>query len=131
MRTIKFRAFNKNKKEMFDPVGEMDLNQEGIMQFTGLLDRNGKEIYEGDIVKKNKGSYTIDIQTKEINNNSEGVFEIKYNQLHCCFGLFLYGSFRDTILASEYDDNGKINKEWVCNDIEVIGNVYENPNLLK
>lgn len=60
-RVIKFRVWHARTKEMdydpgasdgsingiFDPKGMPDCE---IMQFTGLLDRNGKEIYEGDIV---------------------------------------------------------------------------------
>ena len=81
-------------------------NTEG--QFTGLKDKNGKEIYEGDIVKyKFCGIYIT--------------AKIVFNQNVCSFQL----SYKN------------INNHWITNtiytsdDIEVIGNIYENPELLK
>ena len=65
MREIKFRAWDKDEKRMtttfsvssqgqvtFTPLGESTRYLTGyiLMQFTGLLDKNGKEIYEGDII---------------------------------------------------------------------------------
>ena len=66
------------------------------MQFTGLTDKNGKEIYEGDIVRYRDGIYKVDW------------FEN---------GFYL---FRDV--------RAKFDIWWV--DTEVVGNIYENPELL-
>lgn len=67
------------------------------MQFTGLIDKNGKEIYEGDIVTTPKGN---------------------------CAVTFELGCFY-TITISRYRLGG-----WESNCIEIIGNIYENPELL-
>ena len=84
------------------------------MQFTGLLDKNGKEIYEGDIVLF-KGLDNV----------------IQWNQLHCCLGLFQHGSYVSEMCADWIDERGKVPEEWMSSDYEVIGNIYENENLLK
>lgn len=111
MRIIKFRAFDDGK--MIYENNILHLNNEDnlvlrlakfwcnirndshVMQFTGLHDKNGKEIYEGDIVTDGVGKYKI-------------VYDLKLA------GYQPYCIFRD-------------DPENYC---EVIGNIYENPELI-
>ena len=127
MREIKFRAWDKENKKMlmvenlhFDEYRNNEMSVRTtmytdyftpeemiLMQFTRLHDKNGKEIYEGDIIS-NGPERCIVVWVKE------------------------YAGFMLKLINKEYED-----KEWtnpmidLRNDEEVIGNIYENPGLLK
>lgn len=83
-------------------------NEFELMQSTGLVDKNGKEAFEGDIIKFD-GKYT---KAKRLIRYSE-----EEGRLVACYTDFVY----------DYCD---FNKEWIS-QWEVIGNIYENPELLK
>ena len=86
MRTIKFRAWNSDEKIMSKPFKlihdeELYSDTHVVMQFTGLQDKNGKEIYEGDVVELNNTKYDIVFIEGEFcgaNDNGESIqmFEV-------------------------------------------------------
>ena len=79
-----------------------------LMQFTGLKDKNGKEIYEFDL--------------------RENGHIVKWNTLHCCWGWFdEIGNFKEELMGNGFIELGIIDET----DYEIIGNIHENPNLLK
>jgi uncharacterized phage protein (TIGR01671 family) len=82
-----------------------------LMQFTGLLDKNGKDIYEGDILKR-----VIDVP----NSGSNEFIEVVE---------FVPGIFQ-TRRLNDPNDNGTYLGEFMFHTIEVIGNTYEHPQLL-
>ena len=123
MREIKFRVWDTENKEMlrvqeldFEDTfygGRLSIRTEQyndyfdiedmiLMQYTGLHDKNEKEIYEGDIVK----SFFVD--TDEAGNEiyKYYIMEVKYDEILCSY---------------------KIDKFM---NLEVIGNIYENKELL-
>lgn len=127
-REIKFRAWDKVLKTMWTwdwvknvdspfSSGEhgtclLDDEQFALMQYTGLKDKNRTEIYEGDVVK--------DLLTAAI-------WEVRFGfcKRRAYHGWYVHGL--------NIDSEGELN---VDNDserslLEIVGNIYENPELIK
>ena len=82
---------------------------ETVGQYTGLTDKNGKKIFEGDMLKDDWGK----------------IFEVIFTTSSCGFMV-------ECIIAPSEFETGRyrIGDVW-CNTISVIGNIYDNPELLK
>lgn len=128
MREIKFRAWE-NRPDDVNCPGSMSYDQKFchamirhpdgliIMQYTGLKDKNGVEIYEGDIVRMNYGiPPLIEVLVIEYADDEEVFDGLSVS------GWWMRNKDKDRLSAS------------LCKiytpDIEVIGNIHENPELL-
>lgn len=118
MREIKFRAWDINMGEMVDlnACPQLVLRLSGkvtegstcpnikLLQYTGLKDRNGVEVYEGDIIK---ATTDVDNMCSGYGGTYEiGVFEVMWDD----YGFMPFIELPDA-------------------EFEVIGNIYENPEL--
>jgi uncharacterized phage protein (TIGR01671 family) len=150
MRDIRFRAWDKKKKEMFYPTklffidgwltcidnnkprecnSELERIDEtyylesrepefdaALMQFTGLLDKNGVEIYEGDIVRYDLGDREAELEGEEN----------RYDYASVIFENGSFLSINHDGFSVDYLIDFSQEMEW-----EVIGNIHENPELLE
>ncbi len=145
MREIKFRAWDKTDKRIYE-VLNLDLEQNHkcevckcdefhssryfiykykLMQYTGLKDKNGKEIYEGDVIEfedTTEDGYEYK-EGIDITNRASIVFK------NCRFEL-------DNIIETTSGVLVDMEEDWELfidslKSSKVIGNIYENPELLK
>ena len=107
-------------EERENPVEKHVVYTDTVGQFTGLTDKNGKKIFEGDIVHLTDVRYDNEWKAVVVFGNPYGEYSWGWN--------FLYIGEKpkvatDILLWAEMDD-----VEVYC---EIIGNIYDNPELLK
>lgn len=129
----KFRAWDSAKKEMFkdtfaitesgqvvvveqesvvSPPDYVFVDHLVIMQSTGLLDKNGKEIFEGDIIANGP-----DVMCMK-RHNTLGFYVEKKGRVEF---------IADGAVLEEFEGDAKE----IADSLEIIGNIYENPELLE
>ena len=93
-----------------------EVDKETVGQYTGLKDKNGKEIYEGDVVLIDAYTYTEPEFSEE--------YLVEYNEL---LGMWELKNLEDNKDIKTFEDlNG-----WYKLDIKLLGNKWDNPELLE
>lgn len=114
--------------------GEFLVDKDTVGQYIGITDKNGKEIYEGDIVKMHQFLFDGCEYEKEI------IVSIEYMEDIACFCANLLQAKEIMAYMGHNNEAGKYEKAVVPffnfyglheESFEVIGNVYENADLLK
>lgn len=111
MRELKFRAWSGETRKLYSnydvrgiPLGDVKNDDVWTFeQYTGLKDKNGDEIYEGDIISCSELKFVV------VWNEFDSSFKMKCDELD--IAIYLYS---------------KLAKE-----VEVLGNIHEDPELLK
>lgn len=132
MRDIKFRAWDKLLEQMIYQ-GHRSLahyfsasitEDSPLMQYTGLKDKNGKEIYEGDVVHD---VYYRDNGWNDWKVESKGY--VKF--INGSFCLICTSDIDGSDMYDELYKRMNPNDTKAIGSVEVIGNIYENPDLLQ
>lgn len=104
---------------------------ETVSEYTGLKDKNGRMIFEGDIIQENSGDYRLLCELSRKKKSHKGIVKFGRHEVPAddpfCWGE-AYGFYLDgdvfTPAISSYGTNNEF-------ELEVIGNIYDNPNLIK
>lgn len=104
-------------------VTHYKVDKNTLGQFTGLLDKNGKEIYEGDILRGDKYPYNCD--------GVDNYFvEIVWADNVCGFYRITIKNPNSTVRGTSHGNWEPLDEDDI-NFFEVIGNIHDNPELLK
>ena len=128
-REIKFRVWDPENKvwlkgneiaftaamRIYNKKGDMIYNA-GICQFTGCQDKNGKEVYEGDVVQIMRQSFDLD------DRGNNPVYKPQISKV-------IYRDHGFWVEDEEFSWEGELMWDW--NEMEIIGNIFENPELIK
>ena len=124
-RVFKFRFWIEHSKFMTEPITidkvfdyqDQVLNNEMVL-FTGFYDKNGKEIYNGDILM-NEG-FMIELSTMDKKSKFKDFYEVVDNRIF----------YTTRKIKNNYTSQVPNSQEIYSEFYEIVGNIFENPELL-
>lgn len=147
----KYRAWDKETQTMLDVslidfkkrvlIGEhwefgetnfISFDDINLMQSTGLKDKNGEEIFEGDILKFND-EWDDYCYEGYVDGSIEGINFVEIERETTCFTFGKFQTSDSSLLYSMKDEHLSFEDLITDKDFEfeIVGNIYENPELLE
>lgn len=100
-----------------------EIDPDTICQYTGLTDKNGKKIWENDILRGYQYPYRSD-------GNDNYFAEVTWFENCPAFGIYTFKNPKSNVCGIS-EGNTEFMENWNSEDWEVIGNIFDNPELLE
>lgn len=120
-------------KEYNEPSSHYIVNPDTVGQYTGLKDKNGTKIFEGDIFKFNDEvweSYYTSCGTEYDSCEVKNYGVVGFDEDRSCFDFVQY-KFNENSVEADLHENHDIEFADFISELEVIGNIHDNPELLE
>lgn len=116
-----------NKIDVTGEIGKIivmhEADPETLCQFTGLTDKNGKKIWENDILRGYQYPYRYD-------GNDNYFAEVTWFENCSAFGIYTFKNPKSNVCGIS-EGNTEFMENWNSEDWEVIGNIFDNVDLLE